>query len=76
MSTEKKPLFELTPLELDDELSCMFTPFNDSHPIRCEVGAALMAAHVATQRLALRSLDESLAGVGADTHAALATLFE
>ncbi|CAE6868710.1 hypothetical protein R69658_08019 [Paraburkholderia aspalathi] len=45
----------------------MFKPFSESHPIRCEVGAALLAAEAATQRLALRALNEmSVSGGAAD----------
>lgn len=61
----KKALFELTASELQDKLSAMFKPFSGSHPIRCEVGAALLAAEAATQRLALRALDAVSAGGGA-----------
>lgn len=56
MTKEKKPLFELSAPELEEELSAMFEPFMASHPIRCEVGAALMAAEVATQRICLREI--------------------
>jgi len=54
MTTEKKPLFELSAAELDEELTTMFDPYRSSHPIRCEVGASLMAAQAATQRICLR----------------------
>jgi hypothetical protein len=54
MTAGAKPLFELSAAEMDQELSAMFDPYRASHPIRCEVGAALMAAEVATQRICLR----------------------
>jgi len=54
MTTEKKPLFELSARELDEEISAMFAPYTESHPIRCEVGSAMMAAEAATQRICLR----------------------
>lgn len=57
-TTEKKPLFELTATELEEELSGMFRPFSANHPIRCEVGAALMAAEASTQRLALQAFEK------------------
>jgi hypothetical protein len=78
MPAEKKALFELTASELQDELSAMFKPFSGSHPIRCEVGAALLAAKAATQRLALRALDAvSAGGAAADnSHEELVKTFE
>lgn len=56
-STGKKALFELTATEVEQELSDMFKPFSANHPIRCEVGAALLAAEASTQRLALQALE-------------------
>jgi hypothetical protein len=67
MTKEKKPLFELSAPELEEELSAMFEPFRASHPIRCEVGAALMAAEVATQRICLREI-APLAGASGGTN--------
>lgn len=55
---EKKPLFELSSHELEEELSNIFKAFSMSHPIRSQVAVALMAAEATTQRLALRAIDQ------------------
>jgi hypothetical protein len=57
-TTEKKPLFELTASELEEELSGMFNAFSATYPIRCEVGVALIAAQATTQRLALQAFKQ------------------
>lgn len=60
MSTpEKKPLFELTATELEEELADMFSGLGASHPIRHELAVSLMAAHAATQKIALQALSET-----------------
>ncbi|NUY06260.1 hypothetical protein [Paraburkholderia youngii] len=76
MTTEKKPLFELSARELDEELSAMFAPYRESHPIRCEVGSAMMAAEAATQRVCLRVVaPQTNVGLGGKSHDALGKLF-
>ncbi|WP_225031030.1 hypothetical protein [Paraburkholderia sp. XV] len=76
MTTEKKPLFELSARELDEELSAMFAPYRESHPIRCEVGSAMMAAEAATQRICLRIVaPQADAGSGGKSDDALGRLF-
>ncbi|MGY6127026.1 hypothetical protein ACW9YV_16500 (plasmid) [Paraburkholderia strydomiana] len=76
MTTEKKPLFELSARELDEELSAMFAPYKGSHPIRCEVGSAMMAAEAATQRICLRVVAQQAdAGSGGKNDDALGRLF-
>src|SRR5438128_1129416 len=74
-TTEKKPLFELTGSELEEELSSMFKPFNANHPIRCQVAEALMAAEATTERLALEALDAS-EKAGPPAYEALGAVFE
>ncbi|MDE2128216.1 MAG: hypothetical protein KGJ74_00950 [Betaproteobacteria bacterium] len=77
-TTEKKPLFELTAAELEEELSGMFKAFSANHPIRYEVGSALIAAQAATQRLALRAF-EQVGGSGSGNgsgYEALGPVFE
>lgn len=74
-TTEKKPLFELTGSELEEELSSMFKPFSANHPIRCQVAEALMAAEATTQRLALAALD-SPEKAGPLDYEALGAVFE
>lgn len=76
MTTGKKPLFELSARELDEELSAMFAPFWGSHPIRCEVGSALMAAEAATQRICLRVIGPQMdASFGRESDVTLERLF-
>ncbi|MDA3670010.1 hypothetical protein PFF91_28850 [Burkholderia cenocepacia] len=76
MTNEKKPLFELSARELDEELSAMFAPYRESHPIRCEVGSALMAAEGAAQRICLRVVaPQADAGLDGKSHDALERLF-
>ncbi|MBB2984256.1 MAG: hypothetical protein V4793_29260 [Paraburkholderia tropica] len=76
MTTGKKPLFELSARELDEELSAMFAPFRGSHPIRCEVGSALMAAEAATQRICLRVVGPQVdASSGRESDVTLERLF-
>lgn len=66
MTTEKKPLFELTASDLEEELSAMFEPFRASHPLRCEVAAALMAAEATSQRICLRVVAPQVGASGAN----------
>src|SRR5258706_6099078 len=74
-TTEKKPLFELTGSELEEELSSIFKPFSANHPIRCQVAEALMAAEATTQRLALQALDAP-EKAGLSDYEALGAVFE
>lgn len=76
-TTEKKPLFELTAPELEEELMDMFRTLNTSHPIRCEVAAALLAAEAATQKLSLEAFDEVCKrGGDSEPFEAFGTVFE
>lgn len=73
---EEKPLFELSARELDEELSAMFASYKESHPIRCEVGSALIAAQAAVQRICLRVVAlQADAGLGGKSHHVLERLF-
>ncbi|QTD95515.1 hypothetical protein [Burkholderia anthina] len=76
MTNDEKPLFELSARELDEELSAMFASYRESHPIRCEVGSALIAAQAAAQRICLRVVaPQADAGLGGKSHDVLERLF-